>query len=228
MKKISKRMNQIRESFNFKKFYDFFEAINFMKNQPSLNFVESIEVSFNLGIDVKKIDQNVSGVVILPHGTGRIIKIAVFTQGENIHTALSSGADFVGLEDLLYKIKNNQINFNVAIATPDVMNTVSLYGHILGPKGLMPNPKMGTVTKDLLKTIKNIKKGQVNFKNDKSGIVHGIIGRVDFSDSFLKNNFDEFLMVIKKNRPISLKGEYIKKIVLSTTMGIGIPIKYSD
>lgn len=228
MKRKSKRMKKISESFNFKKRYDFFEAVSFMKNQPILNFIETVDVSFNLGIDVKKIDQNVRGVVILPHGTGKKIKIAVFTQGENIKTAFLSGADYVGLEDLLKKIKNNEIDFDIAISTPEVMNTVSLFGHVLGPKGLMPNPKMGTVTKDLSKTIKNIKNGQINFKNDKSGVVHGIIGRINFSKNFLKENFDEFLIAIKKNRPLSCKGVYIKKIVLSTTMGIGIPIKYLD
>lgn len=228
MKKISKRINRIKKNFDFKKFYNFFEAISFMKKQPNLKFNESVDVSFNLGIDVKKTDQNVRGSVILPNGTGRKNKIAVFTQGDNVKVALSSGADFVGLEDLLNNIKEGKINVDVAVATRDVMDVISSFGHILGPKGLMPNVKMGTLTNDLSKSIRNIKHGQIKFKNDKSGIIHGVIGKISFNENLLKENFDEFLKSLEKNKPVSFKGIYIKKITLSTTMGIGIPIKYID
>lgn len=224
MKKISKRMKKINDIFDFKKKYNFEEAISFMKNQPKINFSETVEVAINLGLDSKKMEHNIFGSLILPYGTGCVNKIAVFTKGENIKIAQSSGADFVGLEDLLSKIKNNEINYHVSIATPDVMNTITSYAHILGPKGLMPSLKSGTVTNNISQLVKDIKMGQIRLKSDKNSIIHTIIGKIDFEYHALKENFNFVLSFLKKIKPSSSKGVYIKKITLSTTMGIGINI----
>ncbi|WP_367670448.1 50S ribosomal protein L1 [Sodalis-like secondary symbiont of Drepanosiphum platanoidis] len=228
MIKFNKRIKNIRKKINIEKEYDINEAIFLIKKTAKAKFIESIDVSINLGINTKKSDQNVRGSIILPKGTGRIIKIAVFTQGLNIELAKKAGADFIGTNDLAEKIKNNKIIVNSIIASPDVMHIVSKLGKILGPRGLMPNPKFGTVTDNIQKAIKNAKSGQIYYKNDKNGIIHTIIGKSNFLNNDLKLNLECLILEIKKNKPTNIKGLYIKKITISTTMGVGIKININS
>lgn len=228
MKKMNRRRKKIYNSFDFNKKYNFKEAVFFIKNQPKLKFIENIEISIKLGINPKKFEQNIRGSLVLPYGTGRLTNIAVFTKGKNIEVAKISGADFVGLEDLFTKIEKNKINVHVALATPDVMDFVSTVAHVLGPKGLMPNLKDGTVIKDISESVKSIKNGQVRFKNDKDSNLHIVIGKMSFSYEQLKENFKSILLYLNKIKPASLKGIFIKKITLSSTMGIGINIDQKE
>lgn len=229
MKKLTKKKRFLKNFFaNHKKMYHIDESIILLKKMAIAKFTESLDISINLGIDPKKSDQNIRNTTILPHGTGRLIKVAVFTQGENEKIAKKSGAEFVGLHDLIEEIiKSKKINFDVAIATPDVMSSVGKIGPILGPKGLMPNPKLGTITNKLESAIKNAKSGQIYYKNDKNGIVHTTIGKINFSNEKIKENLNTLISSLTKSKPMKSKGTYIKKIALSTTMSAGIKIDLS-
>ncbi|ALD15009.1 50S ribosomal protein L1 [Buchnera aphidicola (Aphis glycines)] len=228
MIKISKRMNIIKKNIDIKQTYNIDELIDLLKNSSKVSFIESIDIAINLGINAKKSDQNIRGTTILPHGIGRSVKVAVFTQGENIEIAKKAGAEYIGMEDLSSKIQKEGITFNTVIASPDAMKIVTQIGHILGPRGLMPNPKLGTVTTNLSEAIQNAKTGQICYRNDKNGIIHATIGRINFEKHQIKDNLNTFLESIKKAKPPHSKGIYIKKIVLSSTMGVGLTLDQSN
>lgn len=223
MAKLSKRARLIREKVEARD-YEINEAINLLKELATAKFKESVDVSVNLGIDARKSDQNVRGATVLPNGTGRDVRVAVFTSGANAEKAKEAGADIVGMEDLAEKVKKGEMNFDVVIASPDAMRVVGMLGQILGPRGLMPNPKTGTVTPDVATAVKNAKSGQVRYRNDKAGIIHATIGKVDFDNDKLKENLESLLVALKKAKPSSAKGQFIKKVSLSTTMGAGVAI----
>ena len=204
--------------------YKISEALEFLKSAPKINFTESIDIAINLGIDSSKSDQNVRGAISLPSGTGKTCKVAVFVEGDLAKEAKEAGADEVGMEDLSEKIKKGQDEFEVLIATPETMKIVSPLGKILGPKGIMPNPKTGTVTKDVVKAVKNAKAGQIRYRADKSGIIHGRIGEISYSPEQIKKNIEVLLSDLKRNKPASSKGVFIKKLSLTSTMGAGIEI----
>ncbi|WMQ74117.1 MAG: 50S ribosomal protein L1 [Sodalis sp.] len=227
MAKLTKRMRVIRHKVDSIKQYDISEAVALLKELATARFVESIDVAVNLGIDVRKSDQNVRGAAMLPHGTGRSVRVAVFTQGANAEAAKAAGADLVGMDDLADQIKKGEFNCNVVIASPDAVRVVGQLGQILGPRGLMPNPKVGTVTQNVAEAVKNAKAGQVRYRNDKNGIIHTTIGKVDFESDKLKENLEALLVALKKAKPTQVKGVYIKKVSLSTTMGAGIVIDQS-
>lgn len=224
MSKISKRRKIINETITPGKQYQILEAIELLQKLPVVKFVESVDVSVNLGIDTRKSDQTVRGAVLLPHGTGRKVRVGVIAQGDQVDSAKTAGADIVGFEDLAEKIKGGQIEFDVLIATPDSMRLVGQLGQILGPRGLMPNPKVGTVTTDVAGAVKNAKAGQVSYRADKGGVVHCTIGKVNFATSSLKENLMALIADLRKSKPSSSKGVYLKKIVLSSTMGPGLAI----
>ncbi|ROQ18775.1 50S ribosomal protein L1 [Gallaecimonas pentaromativorans] len=228
MAKLTKRMRLIREKVNATQDYAINEAVALLKELATAKFVESIDVAVNLGIDARKSDQNVRGATVLPNGTGRSVRVAVFTQGANAEAAKAAGADIVGMEDLAEQVKAGQMDFDVVIASPDAMRVVGMLGQILGPRGLMPNPKVGTVTPNVAEAVKNAKAGQVRYRNDKNGIIHTTIGKVDFEDSKLKENLEALLAALKKAKPATSKGQFIKKISLSTTMGAGVSIDQSS
>ena len=229
MSKISNRMKLINEKVgDNQKHYEFPEALNLLKELSSVKFLESLDVSVSLGIDARKSDQNVRGSVVLPGGTGKTSRVAVFTSEANFEAAKSAGADVVGLDDLADSVKKGDLNFDVVIATPDAMRVVGQLGQILGPKGLMPNPKVGTVTTDFVTAIKNAKSGQIQFRNDKNGIIHASIGKIDFSLESLTSNITALLETLKKIKPASSKGHYIKSISVSTTMGPGLKLNKSS
>jgi large subunit ribosomal protein L1 len=221
-KKLTKRQKLIQPQITNGKVYKFDEAIAILQSLPKLKFVESIDVSVNLGVDPKKSDQVVRGSSVLPNGTGKNVTVAVFTQGAKADEAKAAGADFVGMKDLADDIKAGKINFNVVIASPDAMGIVGTLGPVLGPRGLMPNPKVGTVTVDVASAVKNAKGGQVRFRTDKQGIVHCSFGKSNFDLKALKENLETLLADIKKLKPSTSKGVYLKKITISTTMGPGL------
>ncbi|RZQ56067.1 50S ribosomal protein L1 [Pseudidiomarina tainanensis] len=223
MAKLSKRARLIREKVEARD-YEINEAINLLKELATAKFKESVDVSVNLGIDARKSDQNVRGATVLPNGTGRDVRVAVFTSGANADKAKEAGADIVGMEDLAEQVKKGEMNFDVVIASPDAMRVVGMLGQILGPRGLMPNPKTGTVTPDVATAVKNAKAGQIRYRNDKAGIIHATIGKVDFDNDKLKENLEALLAALKKAKPSSAKGQFIKKVSLSTTMGAGVAI----
>lgn len=200
------------------------EALNELNSNASKKFTESLDISINLGIDASKSDQNVRGASNLPHGNGKTFRVAVFAEGEEATQAKDAGADKVGMEDLADEIKSGNMDFDVVIATPDTMRVVSPLGQILGPKGLMPNPKSETVTKDISNTVKNAKSGQIRYKSDKQGIIHARIGQIGYTEEQLRNNLEAFLTDVKKAKPPSAKGIYISKVTLSSTMGKGFEI----
>ena len=200
------------------------EALGELNSNASKKFTESLDVSINLGIDASKSDQNVRGASNLPHGNGKSFKVAVFADGDEATQAKEAGADKVGMEDLAEEIKAGNMDFDVVIATPDTMRVVSPLGQILGPKGLMPNPKSETVTKDIPNTVKNAKSGQIRYKSDKQGIIHARIGQIGYTEEQLKDNLEAFLTDVKKAKPPSAKGVYISKVTLSSTMGKGFEI----
>ena len=200
------------------------EALVELNSKASKKFTESLDVSINLGIDASKSDQNVRGASNLPHGNGKSFKVAVFAEGDEATQAKEAGADIVGMEDLADEIKSGVMDFDVVIATPDTMKIVSPLGQILGPKGLMPNPKSETVTKDIPNTVKNAKSGQIRYKSDKQGIIHARIGQIGYTEEQLKDNLEAFLTDVKKAKPPSAKGVYISKVTLSSTMGKGFEI----
>ena len=224
MTKLSKRARLIREKVDVLKEYDISEALSLLKELATANFRESVDVAVNLGIDARKSDQNVRGATVLPNGTGRDVRVAVFTQGANADKAKEAGADIVGMEDLAEQVKAGNMDFDVVIATPDAMRVVGQLGQILGPRGLMPNPKVGTVTPDVVTAVNNAKAGQIRYRNDKNGIIHTTIGKADFEDAKLQENLESLLEALKKAKPANAKGQYIKKVSVSTTMGAGVVV----
>lgn len=224
MTKLSKKKRLIAEKVDVDKAYPIDEAVSLLSELAKSKFTESFDVSVNLGVDPRKSDQGVRGATTLPHGTGKTIRVAVFAQGENADKALAAGADLVGLEDLGDKVKAGELDFDVVIATPDAMRVVGQLGKVLGPRGLMPNPKTGTVTPDVETAVKNAKAGQVQFRTDKAGIIHGSVGQVGFDSAKIKENVEALIDDLKKAKPASAKGIYLKKITLSTTMGPGLAI----
>ncbi len=220
----SKRKKLAREKVDAATFYQVDEALTLVKELATSRFPESIDVSVNLGVDPKKSDQVVRGSTVLPNGTGKTVRVAVFAQGDNADKAKSAGADIVGFEDLAETIKGGEMNFDVVIATPDAMRVVGTLGQILGPRGLMPNPKVGTVTADVETAVKNAKAGQVRYRTDKAGIIHCPIGRVDFEVPALKENLAALLADLQKAKPAASKGAYLKRLTVSSTMGPGISI----
>lgn len=228
MAKLSKRMQGIKEKVSETKVYEISEAISLLTELSSVKFSESFDVAVNLGVDPRKSDQVVRGATVLPHGSGKTVRVAVFAQGENADKAQSAGADVVGFEDLAEQVKKGNLDFDVVIATPDAMRVVGQLGQILGPRGLMPNPKVGTVTPDVETAVKNAKAGQVRYRTDKKGIIHGSIGRVGFDEKRLKENLEALIVDLKKAKPASSKGIYLQKISLSTTMGPGLAVDQSS
>ncbi len=228
MAKVSKRMKNIQEKIDRNIVHPASDAINLLKECASVKFVESVDLAVVLGIDPRKSEQNVRSASVLPHGTGRTQRVAVFAQGDNAEKAKAAGADAVGFEDLADEIKekaaNGKIDYDVIIATPDAMRVVGLLGRILGPRGLMPNPKVGTVTTDVEKAVHNAKSGQVTYRADKGGIVHCTVGKVNFDANALRENIDCVLADLKKIKPSTAKGVYFKKVILSTTMGPGLVV----
>ena len=221
---LSKRKKLAREKIDATTNYEIDAALALVKELATAKFPESVDVSVNLGVDPRKSDQVVRGSTVLPHGTGKTVRVAVFAQGENADKANAAGADIVGFEDLAEKVKGGEINFDVAIATPDAMRVVGGLGQILGPRGLMPNPKVGTVTADVEAAVKNAKAGQVRYRTDKAGIIHCPIGRVDFEVPALKETLAALLADLKKAKPASSKGQYLKKLTVSSTMGPGVSV----
>lgn len=225
---MSKRIKNIKTRIKPGKVYQTEEAITLLKELSTVKFNESVDVSINLGVDPRKSDQVVRGAIVLPNGTGRNLRVAVFAQGANAETAKKAGADIVGFEDLAESIKAGSMDFDVVIATPDAMRIVGQLGQILGPRGLMPNPKVGTVTTDVATAVNNAKSGQVQFRADKAGIVNSTIGKADFTVEKLKQNLETLIGALKKAKPVSSKGVYLKKIVVTTTMGPGLAIDQSS
>jgi len=224
MAKSTKRAKLIKEKITAGKQYPIDEALALLQELSTVKFKESVDVSVNLGIDARKSDQAVRGSTVLPNGTGKTVRVAVFTQGANADAAREAGADIVGMEDLAEEVKKGNMDFDVVIASPDAMRVVGTLGQILGPRGLMPNPKVGTVAQDIATAVKNAKAGQVRYRTDKAGIIHCQIGRADFEIGALKENLGALLTDLNKAKPTSAKGVYLKKISVSTTMGPGLPV----
>ena len=224
MAKLTKKQKLIAEKFDSEKFYALPDALEILSSVSSSKFKEALDVSVNLGVDPRKSDQVVRGATTLPHGTGKDVRVAVFAQGENAEKAQQAGADVVGFEDLGEEIKGGKIDFDVLIATPDAMRIVGQLGKVLGPRGLMPNPKTGTVTTDVEVAVKNSKSGQVQFRTDKAGLVHGRVGQLGFTAEQIKENIQALLVDLKKAKPAAAKGVYLKKLTLSSTMGPGLNI----
>ena len=224
MANTSKRVQAIRAKIDRNKAYALDEALNLVKEVATAKFNESIDVAVQLGIDAKKSDQVVRGSVVLPAGTGKSVRVAVFAQGDKAEAAKAAGADIVGMEDLADQIKAGNMNFDVVIASPDTMRVVGALGQILGPRGLMPNPKVGTVTPDVATAVKNAKAGQVQYRTDKAGIVHCTIGRASFSPDQLKTNLLALIDALNKAKPASAKGVYLRKLAVSSTMGGGLKV----
>lgn len=224
MAKISKRQRAINEKIDSTKQYAIEDAVALLKELSTVKFAETVDVSISLGIDPRKSDQSVRGATTLPHGNGKSVRVAVFTQGANAEAAKAAGAEYVGMDDLAAEIKAGKMDFDVVIASPDAMRVVGQLGQVLGPRGLMPNPKTGTVTPDVLTAVKNAKAGQVRFRAEKGGIVHGGLGKISFDTVAIKENLEALVADLKKAKPATSKGIYLKKIYLSTTMGPGLII----
>lgn len=228
MAKLSKRQKLIREKVDATRAYSVDEAVALLAELGNtVKFKESVDVAINLGVDARKSDQVVRSSTVLPHGTGKTVRVAVFTQGANADKAKAAGADIVGMDDLAEEVKKGNMDFDVVIATPDAMRVVGQLGQILGPRGLMPNPKVGTVTPDVETAVKNAKAGQVRYRTDKNGIIHAPMGNVEFSAQSIKENLEALVADLKKAKPSSSKGVYLKKITLSSTMGPGLTIDQS-
>ena len=227
MAKLTKRAKAISEKVTPGKLYTLEEALGLLKDFSTVKFKESVDVSVNLGIDARKSDQAVRGATVLPNGTGKTVRVAVFTQGANADAAKEAGADIIGMDELAEEIKNGKMDFDVVIASPDAMRVVGKLGQILGPRGLMPNPKVGTVAQDVGAAVRNAKAGQVRYRTDKAGIIHCPIGRVDFEIEALKENLSALLADLMKAKPTSAKGIYMKKLSVSTTMGPGLQVDTS-
>lgn len=228
MAKLTKRQKLINEKIDSTKTYSIEEAVGLLKELSTVKFSETVDAAINLGIDPRKSDQAVRGATSLPHGTGKDVRVAVFSQGASAEAAKEAGADIVGMEDLAADVKAGNMNFDVVIADPAAMRVVGQLGQILGPRGLMPNPKTGTVTPDVATAVKNAKAGQVRYRADKGGIIHGGIGRVTFEAGAIKENLEALIADLKKAKPATAKGVYLKKISLSTTMGPGIVLDQSS
>ncbi len=224
MAQHSKRVKALREGLDRNKAFALDEALDLVKKAATAKFDESIDVAVNLGVDAKKSDQNVRGSVVLPSGTGKTKRVAVFTQGDKAQAAKDAGADIVGFEDLAERVKGGFMDFDVVIASPDAMRVVGALGQILGPRGLMPNPKVGTVTPDVATAVKNAKAGQVQYRTDKAGIIHCSIGRASFAPEALKANLLALIEALNKAKPASSKGQYLRKISVSSTMGVGLRV----
>ncbi|MBS7328266.1 MAG: 50S ribosomal protein L1 [Oxalobacter sp.] len=227
MAKVSKRVQAFREKVDRTKAYALNDALALLKECATAKFNESVDVAVQLGVDPRKSDQVVRGSVVLPAGSGKTVRVAVFASGDKADAAKEAGADIVGLEDLAAQIKGGDLNFDVVIASPDTMRVVGQLGQILGPRGLMPNPKVGTVTPDVVTAVKNAKAGQVQYRTDRAGIIHATIGRRDFSDEALKTNLVAIMDALNRAKPASAKGTYIRRVSLSTTMGIGVRVDQS-
>jgi len=228
MARLSKRAKAIKEKLQSGKLYAADEAFAVLKQLSMVKFVESVDVSVNLGVDPRKSDQAVRGATVLPHGTGKTVRVAVFAQGANAEAAKEAGADIVGMDDLAAQIKAGELNFDVVIASPDAMRVVGQLGQILGPRGLMPNPKVGTVTPDVAAAVKNAKAWQGRYRTDKKGIIHCTIGKVNFDATALKENLEALLSDLKKAKPSTSKGVYLKKITVSSTMGPGLQVDHGS
>jgi len=228
MAKLTKRQKTISEKIEPGKVLSAEDAFALLKDLPKTKFNESIDVSVNLGVDPRKSDQVVRGSTVLPNGTGKSVRVAVFTQGANADAATEAGADIVGMDELAADVKKGVMDFDVVIATPDAMRVVGQLGQILGPRGLMPNPKVGTVTTDVATAVKNAKAGQVRYRTDKAGIIHCIVGKVDFDVNALTENLSTLMADLKKAKPSTSKGVYFRKITVSTTMGPGVPVEVSS
>jgi large subunit ribosomal protein L1 len=224
MAKMTKRMKVIRGKLDPQKQYSLDEALTLLKELSSVKFEESVDVSVNLGVDPRKSDQVVRGSTVLPNGTGKSVRVAVFAQGDAAEAARAAGADIVGMDDLAAEVKAGNLNFDVAVAAPDAMRVVGQLGQILGPRGLMPNPKVGTVTPDVATAVKNAKAGQVRYRTDKGGIIHATIGKVSFPVDSLRQNLEALLADLRKAKPAAAKGVYMGKITVSSTMGPGITV----
>lgn len=224
MAKITKRQRAINEKVDSTKQYSIEEAVALLKDLSNVKFAETVDVSVNLGIDPRKSDQSVRGATTLPHGNGKSVRVAVFTQGANAEAAKAAGAEFVGMDELAAEIKAGKMDFDVVIASPDAMRVVGQLGQVLGPRGLMPNPKTGTVTPDVVTAVKNAKAGQIRYRAEKGGIVHGGLGKISFDVIAIKENLEALIGDLKKAKPATSKGIYIKKISLSSTMGPGLVI----
>lgn len=222
MAKLSKRMKEIQQIVVPGKVYPFMEAVSILKKAKAPKFVQTVELAVKLGIDPRKSEQAVRGAAVLPHGTGKTVRVAVFTQGANAEAAKKAGADLVGMDDLAKQIQDGNINFDVVIASPDAMGVVGRLGQILGPRGLMPNPKVGTVTPNIAQAVENAKGGQVRFRADKNGIIHCSVGKINFEDKALQENVQALLENLRRTKPSTSKGIYIQKVVLSSTMGPGL------
>lgn len=227
MAKISKRLKALEDKVDHLKLYPVDDALALVKQCATAKFDESIDVAVQLGIDAKKSDQVVRGSVVLPAGTGKSVRVAVFAQGDKAEQAKAAGADIVGMEDLAEQVKAGNLNFDVVIASPDTMRVVGTLGQILGPRGLMPNPKVGTVTPDVATAVKNAKAGQVQFRVDKAGIIHATIGRASFEPTALKSNLTALVDALQKAKPATSKGVYLRKIAVSSTMGVGVRVDSS-
>ena len=228
MAKLSKKAKLIKEKVDKTKQYSVTEAVQLLKDLATTKFSEAIDVSVNLGVDPRKSDQNVRGATVLPNGTGKTVRVAVFTQGPNADAARAAGADIVGMDDLGDLVKKGEMNFDVVIASPDAMRVVGQLGQILGPRGLMPNPKVGTVTVDVATAVKNAKSGQVRYRTDKSGIIHCTLGKINFDAAAIQGNLEALLADLRKAKPTAAKGVYIKKVTLSSTMGPGLWLDQSS
>lgn len=224
MAKLSKRAKVIQEKVERGKQYPIDEALTLLQELAAVKFKESVDISVNLGVDPRKSDQAVRGATVLPNGTGKTVRVAVFTQGANAEAAKEAGADIVGMDDLAEEVKKGNMDFDVVIASPDAMRVVGTLGQILGPRGLMPNPKVGTVAQDVATAVRNAKAGQVRYRTDKAGIIHCPIGRVDFEISDLRENLNTLLADLNKAKPTAAKGIYMKKVSVSTTMGPGLQV----
>jgi large subunit ribosomal protein L1 len=224
MAKLSKRQRAINEKVDGSKQYSIEDAVALLKELSTVKFAETFDVSINLGIDPRKSDQSVRGATTLPHGNGKDVRVAVFTQGANAEAAKAAGAEYVGMDELAAEIKAGKMDFDVVIASPDAMRVVGQLGQVLGPRGLMPNPKTGTVTPDVVTAVKNAKAGQVRYRAEKGGIIHGGIGKISFDTVAIKENLEALISDLKKSKPSTAKGVYLKRIALSTTMGPGLVI----
>jgi len=224
MAKLTKRQKAIAEKVKVDHVYSSAEAFDLLKDFPKVKFTESVDVSINLGIDARKSDQAVRGSTVLPNGTGKTVRVAVFTQGDNVEKAKAAGADIVGMEDLADDVKKGKMDFDVVIASPDAMRVVGQLGQVLGPRGLMPNPKVGTVSADVATAVTNAKGGQVRYRTDKAGIIHCRIGTVDFDSKALQENLNALIVDLVKAKPTSAKGVYLKKVTVSSTMGAGLAV----
>jgi len=224
MAKLTNRQKLLQEKIEEGRVYSSLDAFQLLKDLPRAKFTESVDVSVNLGVDARKSDQAVRGSTVLPNGTGKTVRVAVFTQGDNVEAAKAAGADLVGLEDLAEEVKKGNMDFDVVIASPDAMRVVGQLGQVLGPRGLMPNPKVGTVTPDVASAVKDAKGGQVRYRADKAGIIHCRIGNIEFETSALQENLNALVVALVKAKPSSAKGVYLKKITVSTTMGAGLAV----